>query len=68
VYALFQSDDFESHPVIGDLLEDEWGVEVFYNLAITPWLQLSPSLQLIDSGQVDVDHSVVATLRLQLYF
>ncbi len=43
-------------------------MEVFYNLAITPWLQFSPSVQYIGSGQVDEDHSVVVTTRLQLYF
>jgi porin len=67
-YALFQSDDFKNDPILGDRLEDEWGMEIFYNLAITPWLQFSPSVQYIDSGQVDVDHSVVVTTRLQLYF
>jgi porin len=65
-YGLFQSD--EAQPTVIDLIEDEWGMEVFYNLAITPWLQFSPSVQYIDSGQVDVDHSVVVTIRLQMYF
>jgi porin len=65
-YALLQSD--EAQPTLIDLIEHEWGMEVFYNLAITPWLQFSPSVQYIDSGQVDVDHSVVVTTRLQLYF
>jgi porin len=67
-YALFQSDDFKNHPILSNLLEDEWGMEVFYNLAITPWLQFTPSVQYIDSGQVDVDHSVVVMTRVQLYF
>jgi carbohydrate-selective porin OprB len=67
-YALLQSDDFENQPIIGSLVEDEWGMEVFYNMAITPWLQFSPSVQYIDSGQVAVDHSVVVTTRLQIYF
>jgi porin len=67
-YALLQSDDFKNHPILGNLLEDEWGMEVFYNLAITPWLQFSPSVQYIDSGQVGVDDSVVVMTRLQLYF
>jgi carbohydrate-selective porin OprB len=65
-YALFQSD--EAQPTFIDLIEDEWGMEVLYNIALTPWLQFSPSVQYIDSGQVDVDHSVVVTTRLQLYF
>jgi porin len=65
-YALFQSE--EAQPTFIDLIEDEWGMEVFYNIALTPWLQFSPSVQYIDSGQVGVDHSVVVTTRLQLYF
>ena len=67
-YALFQSDDFKNHPILSNLLEDEWGMEVFYNLAVTPWLQFSPSVQYIDSGQVGVDDSVVVMTRVQLYF
>ncbi len=67
-YALLQSDDFENQPIIGSLVEDEWGMEVFYNMAITPWLQFSPGVQFIDSGQADVDHSVVVTTRLPIYF
>jgi porin len=67
-YALFQSDDFKNYPTLSNQIEDEWGMEVFYNLAITPWLQFSPSVQYIDSGQVDVDHSVVVMARMQLYF
>ncbi len=65
-YALFQSEELQ--PTFIDLIEDEWGMEVFYNIALTPWLQFSPSVQYIDSGQVGVDHSVVVTTRLQLYF
>jgi porin len=67
-YGLFFSDDFENRPILGALLENEWGMEIFYNLAITPWLQFSPSIQYIDSGQAAVDHSVVVTTRLQIYF
>jgi carbohydrate-selective porin OprB len=43
-------------------------MEVFYNLAITPWLQFSPSVQYIDSGLPRVKDSVVVTTRLQMYF
>jgi porin len=67
-YGLFLSSDFKNQPILGDLIGTEWGMEVFYNLAITPWLQFSPSVQYIDSGQADVDHSVVVMTRLQLYF
>ena len=32
-------------------LRDEWGFEVFYNFALTPWLQLTPDLQVIGPAQ-----------------
>ena len=32
-------------------LGDEWGGELFYNIAITPWLMLTPDLQLIEPSQ-----------------
>jgi carbohydrate-selective porin OprB len=49
-------------------LDTEWGLELFDNLAITPWLQLSPSLQYIESGLPGVDESIVVTTRLQMVF
>jgi len=63
-------------------LRDEWGVEVFYNVALTPWLLLTPDLQVIgpsqkrkftgkgtDPGTVSgshIDTAIVLGLRLQL--
>jgi porin len=67
-YGLFVSDDFKSRPIVGDLLETEWGMEVFYNVALTPWLQFSPSVQYVRSGLSNVKDSVIVTTRLQLYF
>lgn len=43
-------------------------MEIFYNLALTPWLHFNPGVQYISSGQTDVGHPVVVTTRLQLYF
>jgi porin len=34
-----------------ELLRDEYGFEFFYNLAITPWLQLTPSIQVVRGAQ-----------------
>jgi porin len=34
-------------------LRDEYGFEAFYNLAITPWLQLTPDVQVIRGAQKD---------------
>jgi porin len=67
-YGVLLSDDFTSHPIIGDLIEDEWGMEVFYNAALTPWLQFSPSVQYVHSGLSSVKDSVIVTTRLQIYF
>lgn len=32
-------------------LRDEWGFEVFYNVALTPWLLLTPDIQVIGPSQ-----------------
>jgi porin len=34
-------------------LRDEYGLEAFYNFAITPWLQLTPDLQIVRGAQKD---------------
>lgn len=67
-----------------ELLRDEYGVEAYYNLAITPWLKLTPDIQFIRPAQKDrlevvntkppavrtesVDSAVVLGLRLQMAF
>jgi porin len=33
------------------LLRDEYGFEAFYNFAITPWLQLTPDIQVVRGAQ-----------------
>jgi len=32
-------------------LDHEQGVELFYNIAATPWLHVTPDLQFIDAGR-----------------
>jgi porin len=65
-----------------DLLRDEYGFEAYYNVAITPWLQLTPDIQVIRPSQKEVINRVglitfdrknvqtatVLGLRLQLVF
>ena len=34
-------------------LRDEYGFEAFYNIAITPWLQLTPDIQIVRGAQKD---------------
>jgi porin len=64
-----------------ELLRDESGFEAFYNFAITPWLQLTPDIQVIKPAQKDyidtkglipvrknVDTATVLGIRLQMVF
>lgn len=43
-------------------------MEVFYNFALTPWLQISPDLQYIQSGLPGVDDALMIGTRLQIHF
>jgi hypothetical protein len=63
-YGLFVSDDFEDLPLVGALLDDEFGLEAFYNFAITPALQFSVDVQWIDPGVELTDDTVVVGTRL----
>ena len=67
-YALLVSDDFDELLVVGDLLEDEVGFEAYYNLALTPAVQLSFDVQWIDPGLSTTDDTVVLGTRLFLRF
>jgi len=59
-------------------LDHEQGAELFYNVAITPWLHLTPDLQIIDSARnkapiisanrKPIDTAVVAGLRVKIDF
>lgn len=49
-------------------LEDEQGVEAFYNYAVTPWLKITGNLQVIDPALRENDRSVFLGLRAQVKF
>ena len=58
-----------------EFLRDEQGLEVFYNVAITPWLQITPDVQVIWPAQKEVlatgesiGTAVVLGFRLQMIF
>jgi porin len=72
-------------PLAGrDFLRDEYGLEAYYNIAITPWMKLTPDIQVIRPAQKqslkidedtlllstkkDVDKATVIGLRLQVIF
>jgi porin len=72
-------------PLAGrDFLRDEYGVEAYYNFTITPWMKLTPDIQVIRPAQKetlqidsehllvskkkDVDTATIIGLRLQVIF
>jgi porin len=70
-YTLIKSDDFGSDgfgKLADVLLEDEVGLEAYYNLALTPAVQLSFDVQWIDPGIKSTDNTVVLGTRLFIQF
>jgi len=63
---------------LGIGLDHEDAIEMYYTAAITPWLNLSPNLQVIDSGMnkdtsngsglQDINTAVKASLRMNILF
>lgn len=47
---------------------DEQGVEVFYNLAVTPWFRIAADLQWIEPASADNDDAWVGGLRANMRF
>jgi porin len=47
---------------------DEQGVELFYNLACTPWCFLTTDLQVVRPSQVNLDTTLMAGMRLVVSF
>ena len=37
-----------------EFLRDEYGIEAYYNFAITPWMKLTPDIQVIRPAQKDI--------------
>ncbi len=59
-------------------LDHEQGVELYYNIAVTPWLHVTPDLQFINAGRDKapilglnrkaIDTAIVAGLRIKVDF
>jgi porin len=47
---------------------DGQGVELFYNIAVTPWFRLTPDVQVLVPFREEVDTAVVVGLRGKLDF
>jgi porin len=62
------SDNFEDlvSPVVD--LQDQYGMEVYYNYEVNKWLHVSPDLQVVQLVQEDTDTAVIAGLRVVVDF
>lgn len=60
-------DVVNASPVPVDL-RDLWGVEIYYNLALTQWAHVSADLQLVENERVGNDLAVIAGGRLVVDF
>ena len=49
-------------------LDHDQGGEIFYNIAVAPWLHLTPDLQIISPARKDTDTAVVLGLRMKVDF
>ena len=49
-------------------LRNEQGVELYYNVAVTPWCQLTPDLQVISPFRERSDTSLLVGLRAKIDF
>lgn len=67
-FYLGLSDSFKtlSRPILPQ--RDEFGVELFYNLAITPWARLTGDLQIARPSTVAFDTAIIPGLRFQVLF
>jgi len=61
-------DNLDLLPLGGRRLRVEHQVEVFYNLHITPWLQLTGDLQIIRPNRPVADTAIVPAVRLRIVF
>lgn len=51
----------------GALLADHGqGVELYYNIAATPWMRISPDLQIVDPARRGVDTALVVGIRIKM--
>lgn len=66
-YYLGLSDDLKAFPRLLPL-GDEQGVELFYNIAVTPWFHLTPDLQVVIPTRDRVDASLLFGLRAKIDF
>jgi porin len=67
-FYLGLSDEFKTlaRPIFPQ--QDEYGVELFYNCAVTPWCRLTGDLQVARPSTQGFDTVIIPGLRLQMLF
>ena len=68
-YFLYNlSEDIKStiSPLIN--IDNEQGIEIFYNLALTPWFRITADLQWLDPASGDNDDAWIGALRANVRF
>ena len=50
-YTIIRNPTLQTPIGTQSFLRDEWGFEAYYNVALTPWLLLTPDLQVIGPAQ-----------------
>ena len=58
----------ELGPIIRRNTRDPYGVEVYYNVEITPWMHVTADLQILEPALKNDDTAVVAGVRMKLSF
>ncbi len=48
--------------------QDEYGVEVYYNVAVTPWCHVTGDLQVVEPSTRALDTAVIVGLRMKIDF
>ncbi len=67
-YYLGFSGDFKDVARVITPVRDERGLELFYNFGVTPWLHITPDLQVITPILGRAETSVVLGLRMKIDF
>ena len=67
-YYLGYSDDFKNVARLVAPVRDERGLEIFYNVGVTPWCHITPDLQVITPILGGAKTSLVLGLRMKIDF
>jgi len=54
--------------ISGSLSDDYWGLEAYYNIAMTPWLHVTPNFQVTDPFLAGIDNAYVLGVRAKVDF